>query len=81
MSTSASTSTTCIHHWLIEPGGEMAPGRCRKCGLEREFVNVGPRDYLETARANSVFARRQADEREWWWSERSHYSPASGIAR
>ena len=32
---------TCIHHWLIEPasGPGGSPGKCRKCGSERSFLN------------------------------------------
>lgn len=35
-------ATECIHHWRIEtPAGPTSPGRCLKCGTEREFLN-GP---------------------------------------
>ncbi len=33
-------SETCIHHWLIEaPNGPVAHGRCKLCGVERDFDN------------------------------------------
>jgi hypothetical protein len=29
----------CIHHWVLEsPRGELTPGRCKKCGKEKEFT-------------------------------------------
>ena len=29
----------CIHHWVLEPPrGELTPGRCKKCGKEKEFT-------------------------------------------
>lgn len=29
----------CVHHWVLEsPKGELTPGRCKKCGKEREFT-------------------------------------------
>lgn len=32
----------CKHRWDIEPpGGPTSKGRCRRCGEEREFSNVG----------------------------------------
>ncbi len=37
---------TCQHHWLIEtPRGAMSKGRCKRCGLEREFRNSA-NDYV-----------------------------------
>ncbi|HYM13970.1 MAG TPA: hypothetical protein VEZ14_00225 [Dehalococcoidia bacterium] len=30
----------CIHHWVIaSPNGAMSLGKCKVCGLEREFPN------------------------------------------
>lgn len=30
----------CKHYWIIDtPSGPMSKGRCRLCGLEREFKN------------------------------------------
>lgn len=38
-------SAECRHHWVIEPAsGPVSKGRCRLCGLEKEF-----RNYLEQA--------------------------------
>jgi hypothetical protein len=44
--TAAATATTtieqptCQHHWVIDsPRGAMSPGRCKRCGEEREFRN------------------------------------------
>lgn len=29
----------CVHHWILEPPrGELTPGRCKKCGKERQFT-------------------------------------------
>lgn len=29
----------CVHHWVLEsPRGELTPGRCKKCGKEKEFT-------------------------------------------
>jgi hypothetical protein len=29
----------CIHHWILQPPrGELTPGKCKKCGAEREFT-------------------------------------------
>lgn len=37
---------TCVHHWVIAaPNGEMSLGRCKLCGLEKEFPNSAE-DYL-----------------------------------
>ncbi|HXK34388.1 MAG TPA: hypothetical protein VNM91_10285 [Dehalococcoidia bacterium] len=37
---------TCVHHWVIAaPNGEMSVGRCKLCGLEKEFPNSAE-DYL-----------------------------------
>lgn len=36
----------CIHRWVIaSPNGETSTGRCKLCGLEREFPNSAD-DYL-----------------------------------
>jgi len=30
----------CRHHWVIEmPNGPVSHGRCKACGLERDFYN------------------------------------------
>ncbi len=30
----------CAHHWVIAtPNGETSHGRCKRCGLEKEFPN------------------------------------------
>lgn len=30
----------CRHHWVIEmPNGPLSHGRCKVCGLERDFYN------------------------------------------
>jgi len=37
------SETTCHHYWIIElPNGPTSRGRCKYCGLEREFDNLGP---------------------------------------
>ena len=31
---------TCAHHWIIAmPNGATSPGRCKVCGMEKEFPN------------------------------------------
>ena len=36
------------HHWYIDtPEGATSPGRCRKCGSEREFRNSQSTNYWE----------------------------------
>ena len=31
---------TCQHHWVIDtPRGSTSPGRCKRCGEERDFRN------------------------------------------
>jgi hypothetical protein len=35
--------TTCHHYWIIElPNGPTSRGRCKFCGQEKEFDNLGP---------------------------------------
>ena len=34
------TEPTCAHHWVIAmPNGETSSGRCKICGVEKEFPN------------------------------------------
>ena len=34
----ASMSPVCRHHWVIEtPNGSVSSGRCKRCGVGREF--------------------------------------------
>ncbi|HMS59659.1 MAG TPA: hypothetical protein PKA49_12495 [Tepidiformaceae bacterium] len=36
----ASMSPVCRHHWVIEtPNGSVSSGRCKRCGVAREFRN------------------------------------------
>ena len=43
---SARMQAQCIHHWLIEsPRGALSKGRCKLCGLERDFRNSS-NDYI-----------------------------------
>ncbi len=36
----AATSALCRHHWVIEtPNGALSSGRCKCCGVAREFRN------------------------------------------
>jgi hypothetical protein len=42
----APVGPTCAHHWVIAtPNGETSVGRCKVCGLEKEFPNSAD-DYL-----------------------------------
>ena len=35
-----STVVVCAHHWVIaSPNGATSAGRCKRCGLEKEFPN------------------------------------------
>ena len=37
---------TCAHHWVIAtPNGELSTGKCKVCGMEKEFPNSAE-DYL-----------------------------------
>ena len=37
---SAAMSAICRHHWVIEtPNGAVSGGRCKRCGIDREFRN------------------------------------------
>lgn len=37
---SASVSAICRHHWVIDtPNGAVSGGRCKRCGIDREFRN------------------------------------------
>ena len=39
MQTSVSTKA-CAHHWIIEEAhGPTSRGKCKKCGLQRDFLN------------------------------------------
>lgn len=30
----------CVHYWIIDfPDGPVSTGRCKLCGMEREFFN------------------------------------------
>ena len=36
----ASMSPVCRHHWVIEtPNGAVSSGRCKRCGVGKEFRN------------------------------------------
>lgn len=36
----------CRHHWIIEsPRGAISRGRCKRCGMERDFRNSA-NDYI-----------------------------------
>jgi len=38
-----SSGTTCHHYWIIDiPKGPTSRGRCKFCGKEKEFDNLGP---------------------------------------
>jgi hypothetical protein len=35
--------STCHHYWIIEvPTGPTSRGKCKFCGKEKEFDNLGP---------------------------------------
>ena len=41
-----SSETTCHHYWIIDvPKGPTSRGRCKFCGLEKEFDNLGPESW------------------------------------
>ncbi len=34
------SSTTCQHHWVIDtPNGSVSGGRCKRCGVSKDFRN------------------------------------------
>ncbi|MGB4863013.1 MAG: hypothetical protein WBO97_11175 [Tepidiformaceae bacterium] len=34
------STTLCRHHWVIEtPNGSVSSGRCKTCGIDKEFRN------------------------------------------
>ena len=34
------SSALCRHHWVIDtPNGSVSSGRCKRCGVDREFRN------------------------------------------
>jgi hypothetical protein len=36
----AVASTLCRHHWVIDtPNGALSSGRCKRCGVDKEFRN------------------------------------------
>ena len=36
----AIASTLCRHHWVIDtPNGAVSSGRCKRCGVDKEFRN------------------------------------------
>ncbi len=38
--TVAETAASCRHHWVIEtPNGAVSGGRCKRCGVNRDFRN------------------------------------------
>ncbi|HEY98477.1 MAG TPA: hypothetical protein G4O16_09905 [Dehalococcoidia bacterium] len=37
---SESGQKDCVHYWIIDfPDGPISTGRCKLCGMEREFFN------------------------------------------
>ncbi|MEX2237056.1 MAG: hypothetical protein WEB00_05935 [Dehalococcoidia bacterium] len=30
--------TQCVHHWMLESGGTVVGGTCKKCGAARTFA-------------------------------------------
>ena len=80
--TAEAVAPTCQHHWLIEtPRGAMSPGRCKRCGEQREFRNSAS-DHLWEDDSGSGYnpwrgirsAARSDDD------EVSASSPADGVA-
>jgi len=38
--TQETEAPACAHHWIIaSPEGAMSLGKCKRCGLEKEFPN------------------------------------------
>jgi len=41
----------CVHHWIIEfPNGRTSVGRCKYCGITKEFSNDMEVVYVEKER-------------------------------
>jgi hypothetical protein len=64
---------TCIHHWLLQDKQEgRSPGRCKKCGAERVFVEpltfewsltnriVPARDFAEAIERRQAMMQEEA---------------------
>ena len=40
MTKTNATATNCAHYWVIDsPNGITSTGRCKRCGLVKEFYN------------------------------------------
>ena len=40
VSVAGSAAATCRHHWVIDtPNGAVSGGRCKRCGVSRDFRN------------------------------------------
>ena len=49
MSGSKTMQKQCVHHWIIEtPDGKTSSGKCRYCGLEKEFSNDWTDPYIKS---------------------------------
>ena len=50
----------CRHHWIIEPAnGRWSPGRCKRCGTERDFTNNAEDALLENHRSRGASSNQQ----------------------
>tara|TARA_B100002052_G_scaffold262794_1_gene257494 strand:+ start:357 stop:635 length:279 start_codon:yes stop_codon:yes gene_type:complete len=59
----------CAHHWKInDPDGPTSSGFCKKCGIEKEFVN-----YLEGSAWSNDVSLDQLSKNEGY-SDRSNFS-------
>lgn len=53
--------TSCVHHWLCEPGNFNVRARCKRCGAERVFTGQ-LMDGLRMTTGGSPAARRVTAE-------------------
>lgn len=71
------TSTRCVHHWLVRPPqGENSWGECRKCGRRKRFSNRF--DGRDRANNSDIFAGGTTS----WKPDRraSYHDPAAAGA-
>lgn len=61
----AQRPATCAHHWVLgEPVADSVPGRCKRCGEERQFPG-------------SPEGTRRFDDFQELTSERAYYREAN----
>jgi hypothetical protein len=58
-------SPVCRHHWVIEtPNGAVSQGRCKRCGVGREFRNSSEEAQWDREGFSLSGSRRRRGEAE-----------------